>query len=678
MGKLIVPLTDNWARLNRYSEQHTKIDVMDIAKDPMQGGSLTGLTRISRPSAPSGTIVKSAKLVFDLISSPNVEGYFEVDQLNGGNLSGDDGFFNSLSVADYYQRLITPSTPLGEQELNISGALLNSFGFVGLQYRVRQRNDGPGASTINITIKPKHIEVVYEYIPRVPANLIPNGGESVFGQTNITWTSPSEVTAPSNELHYEVQFSANNGQTWSNIGTTSVGVTSLTYDFSSVAETSLAKVRVRAVHGTTAGAWLTSVGVFSIKRDISPYAPINLSPAGILVDRSLVQRLSWKHNDPNPNDFQSKAEVQYRKQGVLTWTTNTVFGANNELFIASNTFPAGQVEWRVRTYDQGGLVSPYSTISVFTSSEPTIAPVIIRPTSVVSVPRPVIEWTGGAQQSYQVIIEDSLNVVVWDTGEVVSTIKARTVDVDLINGATYKIKVRIQDGSGLFSSFAEKSVQISFTPPPTPVVSIYEADGFIAFNIEAASPSGAQPPVESYEIYKRINDVWARVAYGVGSSFNDYHVKSGVTYEYYVKAIGTNGTTANSETVAQSTTFRGSWIHTLQDAEASLQYFRYNGTGYETYYEPESAVMKFAGRTRPVVHFGNYEEFTLTVRIQSVEGMSDMDVLRSFVRDRETVCYRDADGNLIVGHILALSVEKEYRVSSATITIVESDFNEGV
>lgn len=679
MSILNVPLTDNWVRLNRYSEQYTNSNTMDIAKDPLQGASLNGLTRIGRPSTPSGTVIKSAKLVFELISAPSVDGYFEVDQLNGGNLSSEEGYFENLSVADYYQRLITPSTPIGEQEIDITGAFRNSFGFIGLRYRVRQRNDGPGASTVNITIKPKHIAIEFEYIPKEPVNLFPNGGESVYGLTDITWEAPSVITAPSSELHYEVQFSPNNGQTWSSIGTTGLGITSLSHDFTNIPETSLAKVRVRAVHGATPGAWLTSAGVFSLKRDIAPYAPANLAPTGILVDRSLTQRLTWKHSDPNPNDIQSKADVQYRKQGDTQWTALTVTGSDNEIFIPPNTFLAGQIEWRVRTYDQGGLYSPYSNISVFTSSDPTNAPVITSPSSIVNASRPVIEWTGGAQQSYQVLIEDALNNVVWDTGEVISSIKARTVGIDLINGATYKIKVRIKDGTGLFSSYTDKTITISYTPPAKPILNTYINLDHIALAIDNPLPNN-QPNVLHNDLYKFVDGNWMRIAKGLQGTYSDYALESGEVAQYRVRAIGENNTYSESDVVnVKGSKLRMVYMHDVLDPVSTIHGFVHESkNGISENPQVEHAYMQYAGRKKLSIEWGTFETNSISVSIALNKRRMDREKLIYLLKNRSTIMYRDYRGRKMYCTFVGAPLDDVFYGNTTTINLQEIDYNEEV
>ncbi|MHC8516768.1 fibronectin type III domain-containing protein [Sporosarcina sp. ITBMC105] len=515
----------------------------------------------------------------------------------------------------------------------------------------------------------------YWYVKERPAQnpsyLIPNGGESWNGVKSIGWDVPAQG------LNYKVELSLNNGQTWSIIDN-GITASSTSFDFSTVAETSLAKVRVSAYDGALFVGQVESAGVFTIQHNVAPNAPSTISPKGTIVDRTIPQELVWRHNDPNPNDLQSAATVRWRAQGDATWTTVNIVGQSQRYVFSANTLPAGNIEWMVQTADQQGLTSPWSSVAVFSAAEPTNTPTIIQPGDTVSVARPVIQWASGAQQMYQIVVEDSLGAIVWDTGNVISTAKARTIGVDLVNGGRYRIKVRIMDGGGLYSSYAIKDVLVSYTPPAKPVVNAYSADGFIAFNIESPQPTGTQPTVESYDVFKMINNQWVRVAFNVITAFNDYHVKSGESYRYYFKALGDNGTTSTSDSIVASTTFSGAWIHAVRDAELTLFNFKYNGTGYEKEYEPDSAVMQFAGRRSPVVRFGPAEEHSLTVRIQSREGMEDMDVLRRFVNARETVCYRDEDGNLLVGHILNLRIDKNYRVSSANVTFLETDFNEEV
>lgn len=511
-------------------------------------------------------------------------------------------------------------------------------------------------------------------IENSPIITAPNGGNDINELFTITFTD----NKPTAGIRYHIQLTLNNGGSWKDIvALTPVGATSYVYNFVNETPTSTAKVRVRAYDGQNYGAWDESNGVFTIQHNIAPTTPTGLEPSGIVVDRTKTQRLAWRHND-SLNDTQSKANIEWRVQGATLWNAITSNGTEQSYFIAANTFPNGQIEWRVRTYDQSGLVSPWSGIAVFTVAEPSSAPTILQPSETVSIARPIIEWSSSSQASYQLVIEDSLGAIVWDTGEIVNTVKARTVGVDLLNGGIYTVKVRIKDGSGLFSTFASHTFTVSYTPPAKPIVQAFTGVGAIAITIDHDTPVDTQPTVTLSDVYKQVNGEWIRIATGIDKSFTDYAVASGVEYQYRIQSHGDNGTFTYSDVVSASVTLKGAWIHAVQDAEDTVRQFVYNGVGYDENIEPESAVMKYAGRTRPVIQYGIYEDYSLTVLLQEREGMGDMDALRSFVRGRETICYRDSDGRVLYGHIPTLNVTKEYRVSSASISIIETEFTEEV
>ena len=356
---------------------------------------------------------------------------------------------------------------------------------------------------------------IRKVVATAPTLLTPLGGESWNGLHTISWNNARTG------LKTKIELTLDNGQTWSTIlEATTNNATSFDYDFTNIPDSSLAKIKITGVDGTLYTLSDQSDGVFTIQHNIAPTIPTGLSPNGIVVDRTKTQRLVWQHKD-SPNDVMAKADIQWRLQGSPAWNDLTSTGSDIEYYISPNTFPNGSIEWRVRTYDQSGLISPWSDVAIFTAAEPTSAPTIVQPDSVVNEARPVIEWTGGAQSSYQLIIEDSVNLVVWDTGEIISPIKARTSGVDLVNGGTYKVKVRIKEASGLFSSFIEKTFTVSFIPPAQPIVETSTNETGVVIAFTNPVEEGMQPVVVSNDIYKLIKAGWVRIAVDASSPFVD-------------------------------------------------------------------------------------------------------------------------------------------------------------
>lgn len=511
-------------------------------------------------------------------------------------------------------------------------------------------------------------------IENKPIITAPNGGETVNELFTITFSD----NKPKADIRYQIQLTLNNGASWKDIiALTAAGVASYQYNFKDEPSTSTAKVRVRAYDGQSYGAWDESNGVFTIQHNVAPTIPTSLSPSSTIVDRTKTQRLTWKHND---DDAQSKAVIEWRLQGTTTWNPITSIGSEQSYFIAANTFPVGQIEWRVRTYDQQSLVSPYSSIAVFSSAEPTGAPTIIGPTSPVSISRPVVQWEGGAQASYQIVIEDALSAVVWDSSEVTSGVKARTVGIDLLNGGTYKIKLRIKDGGGLFSSFVETTIAISYTPPTKPIVTLYKQQASMKFVIENPAPSGTQPNLESNEIYKQIDDKWVRIGANLLSSYIDYALASGEVAKYQVRAIGDNGTFSESdiiETVAPK--LIGVYLHDVQDPEMSLHHFKYDGgDGRSETLQREHAYRQFAGRKRPVIEYGTFMNYQRSVTIKLLRDDIGRQRLIQFVEDGAVLLYRDGRGRKFYTTLPVLPMEDVFYGNDVSLEFTEIDYQEEV
>ena len=676
MALLSIPLTDNWLQGSPY----TKTNTLALTKQPSfnGGGQVKGVTRLLKPSIPSGAVLKKAELVYYLAVSPNSDSFLDIGQINGGDMP-ENGYFTGITTAPGgSQTRIMVGTPTGEYRMDVTGTLLNSFAYLGYLYNISYRNEPQFASTLHATIKPKTLELTYDYTPNKPTNLSPSGGETVYGVSDISWTAPVG-DAPIAELKYEVQYSSNDGQSWVGLGTTDLGVTTYSQDFSALAESNLARIRVRAIHGTTAGNWTVSAGVFANKRDVAPLAPTNLTPASVIIDRTLTTRFSWRHNDPNPNDEQSKAELQWRVQGGALWNQPvTVLGTSNELYIAPNTLPAGQIEWRVRTYDQAGLVSPYSDLAVITAADPSNAPVIISPASIVTESRPVVQWISGAQAAYQILIESD-GVTVWDTGVVLSSNKAQTIGIDLVNGATYKVKVRIRDSGGLYSSFADKTVTVNYTPPAKPIVDIFQATGGVRLAITKIPPSGEQPHVVRMVLYKEVDGKFIPFD-DISSVYTDYTTASEDEVSYYIRAYGSTGAVVNSDVVTiKAPKLRGVWLHDVNDPDVTIKQYLYVDRGSKNdSYRREHAYRQYAGRLKPVVEYGAFEEYGLKLTVQLVRDSLGRERLIEFVKSGAVLLYRDGDGRKFYTTLPQVDMNQLFYGHVVDLRLTEIDYREGV
>lgn len=206
---------------------------------------------------------------------------------------------------------------------------------------------------------------------------------------------------------------------------------------------------------------------------IPPSQPSNLSPTGgQVLDRAILNRLSWQHNPASPSD-QIGFELQWRKQGETVWNTISQTTKNQYWDVPVNTFPSGYIEWQVRTTDINNQVSSYPTISVFKASEKPLIPVITSPVngSKIAGGKLTVQWTSLEQVEYNLKLLDANSNTLWQDTRL-STDKIKTAVYVLANNTSYKIQLRVKNADGLWSNYAESNISVVYTTVPPPVVSI--------------------------------------------------------------------------------------------------------------------------------------------------------------------------------------------------------------
>ena len=293
----------------------------------------------------------------------------------------------------------------------------------------------------------------------------------------------------------------------------------------------------------------------------APNAPTGLAPASGTVDRSVIQRLSWTFSDPDTGDSQSKFDLQWRHKGTTdTWNVVSQTTPNNYYDVPASTFPAEDIEWQVRTYDQAGAVGPYSALTYFTAADPAIPPTITAPTSggTISANPTNVTWSTAGQQGYQLRrVRDNAGVadtttIYYDTGQITDT-TTRTVSVPFETNNRWEwVQVRVQQG-GLWSAWSSIRVNVSYTQPATAtlVAAGNNTTGAITVTITNPTPSGGQPTVSYNDVYVRtVGDTSAGVRIATGVANNGtatyWTPASGVAYEFLARTFGSNSTSTDS------------------------------------------------------------------------------------------------------------------------------------
>lgn len=208
------------------------------------------------------------------------------------------------------------------------------------------------------------------------------------------------------------------------------------------------RVKVTANSGTTT----TSAWQEITTTDVTPTAK-PVSPSGIVIDATIVNRFSWKHIISTGTP-QSKADLQWSADGTTWNTLATVAGENQYYDVPANKFTSGTKYWRVRTYNTDGTASAWSDKAEFIAINAPSAPsIVIQSTG----PRPRITWQTSEQEAYQLTLSSG-----YASGTVYGTEKAWRSPVYLADGR-YTIRVRVQNKYGMWSEWSAAALPVSHT-----------------------------------------------------------------------------------------------------------------------------------------------------------------------------------------------------------------------
>lgn len=392
-----------------------------------------------------------------------------------------------------------------------------------------------------------------------------------------------------------------------------------------------------------------------------PLAPTLVTPVNnIAVNRAVSVPLTWAFNDPNVFDTQDEFELRYRSTGSPSWTTIGPTGSVNTTHsLAPNALATDSYEWQVRTSDKLGEWGPWSAIGFFSAANVPPTPTIVNPTldETMMVRDYLVEWSAGVEYNrYQVrTVGDAggspnNGLVYFSSGEVISSNTFHMVSF-LTNNRTEHVQVRIRAG-GLWSEWASVRVDVAYTPPAVPVLTLTPESslGRIKLELYNPPPSGGQPAAIRSTLLRRVaGEVTWQTLTDIedGGTYYDYTVSSGILYQYMVTALGSNDAVNTSILKEGSIELRGSWIHDPDDPPNTIRQFRYNDRGGDETYQTEVVHHTFAGRPLPVAEFGEAINQQIAVQLTVDEANGDMEALQNILKSTKVFCYRDSYGRKI-------------------------------
>lgn len=311
---------------------------------------------------------------------------------------------------------------------------------------------------------------------------------------------------------------------------------------------------------TTAGGNLDTLGMVRITvANTAPNAPTLVTMVGGgTVDRGNSQRARHTFSDDDPGDSQSAFDIRYRLVSDPAWTTVHVVSPNQWYDFPAGSLAVGGYERQVRTYDAIGNVGPYSSSGFFTAADSPSDLSITYPINGQQVEQDEsVVWSAPVQDAYQVrrVADGSgspdAGVIYFDSGEVANS-STRSLALNFAtNGRPEHVQVRVK-GNGLWSAWESVAVDVSYTPPPTPLMElgVDPATASLLVSITNPAPTPSEPDAVQNEVWVDDGSGEERRASDVPTNgiFRHWTRVSGRDYSNNVRvvAVADNGTKASS------------------------------------------------------------------------------------------------------------------------------------
>ena len=411
------------------------------------------------------------------------------------------------------------------------------------------------------------------------------------------------------------------------------------------------RVKVTANSGTTT----TSAWQEITTTDVTPTAK-PVSPSGIVIDATIVNRFSWQHIISTGTP-QSKADLQWSADGTTWNTLATVTGENQYYDVPANKFTSGTKYWRVRTYNTDNAASEWSEKAEFIAINAPSAPsIVIQSTG----PRPRITWQTSEQEAYQLTLSNG-----YASGTVYGTEKAWRSPVYLADGS-YTVRVRVQNKYGMWSEWSAAALPISHTEGEAITLTV-TAGHEAALTWQTAG---------SYDFYIVERD-GAAIARTVQKQYVDHTSIGSVTYRVRgCYADSDNYGVSNSDTaeILPETNMicdleTGVWLE-MRLSETQL---RTNRTSFSA----GVSTVHLAGLAYPVEERSEQRDRALSVACAWPHAQRAAALALEALVGR-LVCLKDRYGNMVIGSLPSLESNCDEFMRRYSFTISHTNREEAI
>lgn len=400
--------------------------------------------------------------------------------------------------------------------------------------------------------------------------------------------------------------------------------------------------------------WMTLTTQDSVSRTVLTY------PVEAYLDGSKDNVFQWKHVISTGTP-QSRYDLQYSSDSGQSWLDlDSAQTAQTSTIIPADTFPAGQLLWKARTYNSDGVPGDWS--------EP--AAIIVRaapPEPVLTIgevrPRPLFQWQATGQASWCLTVYQD-GEEIYTTGEMPGEEKSFRITKYLANGI-YEAALWVKNLYELQSPTAKVSFTLEAQTPPPPYLTVQAAENKAVLTISGAG-------FYRYYIFRDDVLVYKMDAPGVWEDFTACGA-----HTYWVRGVTKNDAFSDSNRVRASILIEYAQLVDLQDLKHPilLKCRRGEYPVLEGSVKPEGESVFYAGRKYPLFEFSEHLSEPLSMTF-SYRKKSDFFKLVQIMQNSLPVLYRDYRGERCYLALTGLDyttdpVSWDFTISATRVDYVE-------
>jgi hypothetical protein len=128
-----------------------------------------------------------------------------------------------------------------------------------------------------------------------------------------------------------------------------------------------------------------------------------------------------------------------------------------------------------------------------------------------------------------------------------------------------------------------------------------------------------------------------------------------------------------------SLALQGVWIHDPESAAGTVRQYPYGKAARDLSVDVDQQPLYFAGRTNPVVEFGETQESVFAVRVDvphDAVWQTTVDTLRAFSTLRKVICIRDNRGRKIFGPVSGYREKDQEWGTEVSFSVLQTDYSE--